>query len=94
MLVGNKSDLKHLRAVPTDEAKSYATENQLSFIETSALDGGNVESAFQKILTEIYRIVSSKALESEKNSSAPGRGETITIQATSDSNKPKPSGCC
>ena len=24
MLVGNKSDLRHLRAVPTDEAKSFA----------------------------------------------------------------------
>lgn len=51
MLVGNKSDLKHLRAVPTEESKQYATENGLSFIETSALDGGNVELAFQKILT-------------------------------------------
>lgn len=26
MLVGNKSDLRHLRAVPTDEAKAYAGE--------------------------------------------------------------------
>ena len=24
MLVGNKSDLRHLRAVPTDEARSFA----------------------------------------------------------------------
>ena len=24
MLVGNKSDLKHLRAVPTDEAKAFS----------------------------------------------------------------------
>lgn len=24
MLVGNKSDLRHLRAVPTDEAKQFA----------------------------------------------------------------------
>ena len=24
MLVGNKSDLKHLRAVPTDEARAFA----------------------------------------------------------------------
>ena len=24
MLVGNKSDLRHLRAVPTDEAKAFA----------------------------------------------------------------------
>ena len=26
MLVGNKSDLKHLRAVPTDEAKAFSSE--------------------------------------------------------------------
>jgi len=68
MLVGNKSDLKHLRAVPTDEAKAFAglwryspsphrylflslaAENDLLFIETSALDASNVESAFQTIL--------------------------------------------
>jgi len=30
LLVGNKSDLKHLRAVPTDEAKSYAGVYPLS----------------------------------------------------------------
>ena len=51
MLVGNKSDLRHLRAVPTDEAKAFAQENELNFIETSALDGSAVESAFQNILT-------------------------------------------
>lgn len=27
MLVGNKSDLRHLRAVPTDEARAFAGEN-------------------------------------------------------------------
>ena len=32
MLVGNKSDLRHLRAVPTEEAKDFATKNGLSFI--------------------------------------------------------------
>ena len=53
MLVGNKSDLRHLRAVPTDEAKAYAEKNQLSFIETSALDSTNVETAFTNILTEV-----------------------------------------
>jgi len=51
MLVGNKSDLKHLRAVPTEEARAFASENNLSFIETSALDASNVELAFQNILT-------------------------------------------
>lgn len=51
MLVGNKSDLRHLRAVPTDEAKQFAEKNTLSFIETSALDSTNVEAAFTNILT-------------------------------------------
>uniref|UniRef100_A0A673A2W8 Ras-related protein Rab-25 n=1 Tax=Sphaeramia orbicularis TaxID=375764 RepID=A0A673A2W8_9TELE len=55
MLVGNKSDLRHLRAVPTDEAKAFAEKHGLSFLETSALDSSNVELAFQTILTgEIY----------------------------------------
>ena len=49
--VGNKSDLRHLRAVPTDEAKVFAEKNNLSFIETSALDSTNVETAFHNILT-------------------------------------------
>lgn len=51
MLVGNKSDLRHLRAVPTEEAKEFASQNGLSFIETSALDASNVELAFQNELT-------------------------------------------
>ena len=31
MLVGNKSDLRHLRAVPTDEAKAFAGESFRQF---------------------------------------------------------------
>ena len=49
--VGNKSDLRHLRAVPTEESKAFAEKNNLSFIETSALDSTNVETAFHNILT-------------------------------------------
>ena len=33
MLVGNKSDLRHLREVSTEEAKEFAEKNKLSFIE-------------------------------------------------------------
>jgi small GTP-binding protein len=51
MLVGNKCDLKHLRAVPTEDATEFATTQSLSFIETSALDATNVETSFQNILT-------------------------------------------
>ncbi|KAJ2789236.1 Rab GTPase ypt31, partial [Coemansia linderi] len=77
MLVGNKSDLRHLRAVPTDEAKQFASENGLFFIETSALDSSNVEQSFQQILTEIYLLVSNKAIESSQDNVQPGTGAQI-----------------
>jgi Ras-related protein Rab-11A len=51
MLVGNKSDLRHLRAVSSEESREFAVQNGLSFIETSALDASNVELAFQNELT-------------------------------------------
>ncbi|KAG0140962.1 hypothetical protein CROQUDRAFT_68818 [Cronartium quercuum f. sp. fusiforme G11] len=95
MLVGNKSDLRHLRAVPTEEAKTFAAENNLSFIETSAMDASNVESAFQNILTDIYRIVSSKALESSADAVGPTSGSTITVTPTADDGgKPNAAGKC
>ncbi|KAB5592116.1 Ras-related protein Rab-11A [Ceratobasidium theobromae] len=94
MLVGNKSDLKHLRAVPTDEAKALAVEHGLFFIETSAMDASNVEAAFQNILTEVYRIVSSKALESSADPIKPTGGETITVTPTVDNNANAAGGKC
>ncbi|KAF5379900.1 hypothetical protein D9757_007236 [Collybiopsis confluens] len=93
MLVGNKSDLKHLRAVPTEEAKTFSTENGLSFIETSALDASNVESAFQTILTDIYRIVSSKSLESSTKDVV-DPGPSISVGPSVDANANQGSKCC
>lgn len=60
MLVGNKSDLRHLRAVSTEEASAFAQKNGLFFLETSALDSTNVERAFQTVLSQIYQIISHK----------------------------------
>ncbi|KAG4102488.1 small GTPase [Neocallimastix lanati (nom. inval.)] len=92
MLVGNKSDLRHLRAVSTEDAKKFAAENNLSFIETSALDSSNVELAFTKILTEIYRIVSNKALESSENANGPS-SQVVSITPTSK-DEANAGGCC
>ncbi|KAF8745020.1 hypothetical protein AX14_012026 [Amanita brunnescens Koide BX004] len=93
MLVGNKSDLKHLRAVPTDEAKAFSTENGLSFIETSALDASNVESAFLTILSDIFHIVSNKALESSSNNIEPPK-DSISVGPSMDSHANQNSKCC
>ncbi|VDM72055.1 unnamed protein product [Strongylus vulgaris] len=55
LLIGNKSDLRNLREVPSDIARRFSEENDLTFIETSALDNSNVEKAFTLVLTKIYR---------------------------------------
>ncbi|XP_010490204.1 PREDICTED: ras-related protein RABA2a isoform X1 [Camelina sativa] len=94
MLIGNKTDLKHLRAVATEDAQSYAEKEGLSFIETSALEALNVEKAFQTILSEIYRIISKKSISSDQGTANANvkEGQTIDVAATSDSNAKKP--CC
>ncbi|XP_028835419.1 ras-related protein Rab-25b [Denticeps clupeoides] len=60
MLVGNKADLLSLRSVPTEDAKDFAEKNGLLFMETSALESTNVESAFNEVLQAIHRKVASK----------------------------------
>ncbi|KAH7681376.1 Small GTPase superfamily ARF/SAR type protein [Dioscorea alata] len=97
MLIGNKTDLKHLRAVATEDAQSFAEKEGLSFIETSALEAINVEKAFQTILAEIYRIISKKSISSsEEPGSGPAGGikEGKTIVVTGAEANSTKKQCC
>jgi len=91
MMVGNKSDLRHLREVPTETAKEFAERNNLLFIETSALDSSNVELSFQNILTEIYHQTGTRP-NNQVNSASPEPTSSKPIEITSD-NKPPPNQC-
>jgi len=53
MMVGNKTDLEHLRAVSTEEGTKYAEAEGLLFMETSAKSGINVETAFLELLSRV-----------------------------------------
>ncbi|KAF4366069.1 hypothetical protein F8388_012183 [Cannabis sativa] len=77
MLVGNKSDLGTLRAVPTEDAKEFAQRESLFFMETSALESINVEPAFLTVLTEIYRVVSKKALLANDDQESAGSSSLL-----------------
>ncbi|XP_073132040.1 ras-related protein RABA4d [Henckelia pumila] len=96
MLIGNKCDLGTLRAVPTEDAQEFAERENLYFMETSALEATNVESAFMTILTEIYRIISKKSLAAadvmDYGKSASLKGTKIVVPGQ-DMN-PKKGGCC
>jgi Ras-related protein Rab-11A len=92
MLVGNKMDLHDKRAVEVRDGRSFARKNGLAFIETSALDATGVETAFQRILQEIYNTQARRQLRRDKreeskeknasngvSTSTPGKGETIQL---------------
>eukprot|EP01115_Flamella_aegyptia_P014616 TRINITY_DN83_c1_g1_i1.p1 TRINITY_DN83_c1_g1~~TRINITY_DN83_c1_g1_i1.p1 ORF type:complete len:220 (+),score=45.35 TRINITY_DN83_c1_g1_i1:49-708(+) len=98
MLVGNKSDLRHLRAVTTDQAKEFAEKRNLSFIETSALESTNVETAFTTILTQIYHtIVRRKKLQEDEDDGLDGASPSLDSAKKVEINEPKQENqkkCC
>jgi len=94
MLVGNKSDLRHLREVPTETAKEYAEKNGLSFIETSALDSTNVEIAFQNILTEIYHQSAPRPPAEGATGDSTPNTSTKPIDITQNTPKPPEESSC
>ncbi|EAY09069.1 small GTP-binding protein, putative [Trichomonas vaginalis G3] len=54
-LIGNKSDLHTSRAITQSEAEAFAQMHQLTYLETSALGGDNVQEAFQRTAASVYR---------------------------------------
>ncbi|PKA51666.1 Ras-related protein RIC2 [Apostasia shenzhenica] len=94
MLIGNKSDLRHLVAVSTDDGKAFAEKESLYFTETSALEATNVEKAFAEVLTQIYRIAIKKIIDTGDDvaTGVLSRGEKIDVK--DDVSALKKVSCC
>ncbi|KAI3975358.1 hypothetical protein MKX01_022120 [Papaver californicum] len=98
ILIGNKCDLESQRAVPTEDAKEFAQKEGLFFLETSALEGSNVETAFSTVLTEIFNIVNKKTLVADEDQSngsqASLTGKNIIVPGPAQVIPTKSSMCC
>lgn len=94
MLVGNKADLRHLRAVSTEDAKAFAERENTFFMETSALEALNVENAFTEVLSQIYRVASKKALDIGDDHTTLPKGQSINVGSKDDVSEVKKVGCC
>ena len=60
LLVGTKLDKKVIRKVSFEEAKKFADEMNICYIETSSMKNVNVDEAFYYIAKEIHKITESE----------------------------------
>lgn len=88
-LAGNKLDLANNRAVPYEEAKTYADECGLLFMETSAKTAANV--------MDIFTSIAKKLPKNEANETNTSRGANLSNNVNLPRNQndnPSASACC
>jgi len=68
MIIGNKSDLSG-RVVGYDQASSFAKEQGIQFLETSAKSSDNVDEAFLAMVAKIKQEEDARSLVEENLSS-------------------------
>lgn len=93
-LVGNKSDLDHMRVIQQKDGVAFAKDNGLLFMETSALEKLNVDEAFLFLAQSIREKFSSASPLSARPSqdgtpkpirlAAPSTPATTTTSSTKD----------
>jgi len=89
LLVGNKNDLTGKKVVAAETAKAFAEKTNIQFLETSAKNATNVETAFLTMAQEIKR---SSAKQPLKTTTAK---PTVTVGGGKDvSQSSGGGGCC
>lgn len=97
ILLGNKIDLINQRQVTTEQGKTLAERlNITHFIETSALNGENVEKAFISMTRQIKILIDSKGLNGIKNAKNLQTSGKVNLSNMENKNNAatRKSSCC
>ena len=86
-LAGNKADLADKRQVDTEEARAYAEENGILFLETSAKTNQNVEPMFVQIAELLPK-------EQSNEEESGDRFGDIIVPSSNTNNTSGKTGCC
>ena len=55
MLIGNKTDLEDKREVLKEQGEEKAKSFGCAFLETSALNGDNINKGFEMMVSEVFK---------------------------------------
>ena len=91
-MVGNKKDLDAQREVSFQEASQFAKDNDLIFIECSALSGENVEETFLKCARSILTFIESGQINPDRIGSGIQIGDLSLHQLQRNNEKQKSLG--
>ena len=80
ILLGNKTDLEHLRQIKPEEGANLAGENNFIFMETSCLKNSNVSDAFETLI----ELTNREMMKNKNNKKDPGN---IVIDASHNKKK-------
>ncbi|KAG1327383.1 ras-related protein RABB1c [Cocos nucifera] len=96
MLIGNKCDLAHRRAVSTEEGEQFAKEHGLIFMEASAKTAQNVEEAFISTAATIYKKIQDGVFDvsNESYGIKVGYGGIPGPAGGRDGSSSQAGGCC
>ena len=93
ILIGNKLDLEKNREVMTNDVKRKAEELKVGYFETSALDGSNIEHAFDVIVEEMSKKIPVEDINVKKVMNN-NKVINIDVNKKDDKNKKGIFGCC
>ena len=89
VLIGNKIDLNDKRVISFDEAKEFADNNNMKYIETSAKTATNVDQAFGLIGVELM-----KSFKGNEEKNITKKNVVLSNSEAVTDNKQIKKGCC
>ena len=90
MLIGNKCDLEDKREVLKEQGEEKAKSFGCAFLETSALNGDNIDKGFELMVSEIFKKYGSETIDDDEFGTME-KGEDINLDKAKDNEK---KGCC
>ncbi|KAL4489222.1 hypothetical protein ABPG72_006286 [Tetrahymena utriculariae] len=88
LLIGNKSDLSDKRIVSTEEGQQLASSLKIKFIETSAKNSNNIDSAFESMAQDVLIRISDIKTQQDNERRRLKPGTNVNEQKSSSD------GCC